>query len=85
MRTANLGELELAGPPAEHDLVVVLEERSLGAVGEPNRMLAVPGELDERALAPGSAPEIVPEAKRSPVPIDAPFTVACASCCGIVQ
>ena len=34
---------------------------------------------------PGSGPEIVPDANRSPVRIDAPFTVACASCCGIVQ
>ncbi len=34
---------------------------------------------------PVLGPEIVPEAKRSPVAIDAPFTVACASCCGIVQ
>ena len=34
-------------------------------------------------LAP--APEIVPVANRSPVRIEAPFTVAWASCCGIVQ
>ncbi len=34
---------------------------------------------------PGSGPEIVPDANRSPVRSDAPFTVACASCCGIVQ
>ena len=34
---------------------------------------------------PCSGPEIVPDAKRSPVRSDAPLTVACASCCGIVQ
>ena len=34
---------------------------------------------------PRSAPEIVPEAIRSPVRMLAPFEVACASCCGIVQ
>ena len=59
---------------------------ALRAVGESQRPLAVPGQLDERSLAiPGSGPEIVPDANRSPVRIDAPFTVACASCCGIVQ
>ena len=34
---------------------------------------------------PRSAPEIVPVANRSPVRIEAPFDVAWASCCGIVQ
>src|SRR3954447_1104421 len=34
---------------------------------------------------PGSAPEIVPDAIRSPVRSEAPFEVACASCCGSVQ
>ena len=34
---------------------------------------------------PGSGPEIVPVAIRSPVRMVAPFEVACASICGIVQ
>ena len=34
---------------------------------------------------PGSVPEIVPEANRSPGRTAAPLTVACASCCGNVQ
>jgi hypothetical protein len=34
---------------------------------------------------PRSAPEIVPDAITSPARMLAPFTVACASCCGIVQ
>ena len=50
------------------------------------RLRPVVGQLDERSLAdPCSAPEIVPVAIRSPVRTDAPFDVACASCCGIVQ
>ena len=72
-RPAHLGELDLAGPAAEHDLVAVLEERPLRAVVEPDRPFAVPRELDERALGSRLAPEIVPDAKRSPVRIDAPF------------
>ena len=36
-------------------------------------------------IVPGSAPEIVPEAKRSPGRAVAPLTVAWASCCGNVQ
>ena len=48
---AHLRELELAGSTAQHDLVVVLEERPRRAVREPDRMLAVRRELDERSLA----------------------------------
>ena len=75
----------LSGAAAQDDLVVVLQERPRRPVAEPDRMLAVRGELDERPLAAVVGPEIVPDAKTSPVRIDAPLTVACASCCGIVQ
>ena len=83
--TADLGELELTGPAAQHDLVVVLEEGSRGAVGEPDRMLAVPRELDERALAPVLRPGDRPGGEQIAGRNRRPFTVACASCCGIVQ
>ena len=49
------------------------------------RFGAVPRQLDQAPSLPRSAPEIVPDAIRSPVRTLAPFEVACASCCGIVQ
>ena len=71
---ANLAELDLAAAGAEHDLVAVGEE----ALARPRARAAIPPSRR-------SAPEIAPVAIRSPVRTDAPFEVACASCCGIVQ
>ena len=71
---------------AEDDLVAVLEERPLAPVGEAERLGAVPASARSGDPSlPRSAPEIVPDAIRSPVRTLAPFEVACASCCGIVQ
>ena len=71
---------------AEDDLVAVLEERPLAAVLErgPARLPFHVSSIRLPSL-PRSAPEIVPDAIRSPVRTLAPFDVACASCCGIVQ
>ena len=41
---------------AQDDLVAVLEERPRRAVGEPDRLLAVPRQLDQRALAAALGP-----------------------------
>jgi hydroxymethylglutaryl-CoA lyase/(R)-citramalyl-CoA lyase len=84
-RPANLGELEVAGSATEHDLVVVLEERPRRSVCQPDRVLPVRVSSMSEPSVPCSGPEMVPDANRSPVAIEAPFTVACASCCGIVQ
>ena len=70
---------------AEHDLVPVLEERAL--CRPPTRTGSAPFQVSSIRLPslPRSPPEIVPDAIRSPVRMLAPFEVACASCCGIVQ
>ena len=71
---------------AEDDLVAVLEERPRRAVAERQRLARRSSVSSIRLPSlPRSAPEIVPEANRSPVRTLAPLTVACASCCGIVQ
>ena len=81
----HLAELELARPAAQDDLVAVLEEAPLRAVRQlSGRAPFSVSSISEPSL-PGSAPEIVPDAIRSPVRTAAPFDVACASCCGIVQ
>src|SRR5262249_39617198 len=48
----NLAEAEGTRPAAKNDLVAVLEKRPLAPVGEPERSLAVPGELDQTSLRP---------------------------------
>ena len=49
---AHLAELDGAGPPAQHDLVAVLEEGARAAVRERDRLGAVQRQLHQRALAP---------------------------------
>ena len=71
---ANLAELDVAAAGAEDDLVTVGEE----ALARARARAAIPPSR-------GSGPEIAPVAIRSPVRTAAPFEVACASCCGIVQ
>ena len=59
------------GGGPDGDGVAVLEERAGGAVGECDRVFAVPCEFQERAALAGSGPETVPEAvpgaQRGPV------------------
>ena len=71
--SANFAELDRTTTGAEDDLVAVGEKRSpcQSSSSEPSD--------------PGSGPEIAPVAIRSPALTEAPFEVACASCCGIVQ
>ena len=71
---------------ADRDLVAVLEERARRAVGEGDRLGAVPGQLEERAaLVDARRRDTVPDANRSPVRSEAPLTVRCASCWAGVQ
>ena len=61
--------------------------RNVRSLPSPSRSGSVPFQVSSMRLPslPRSAPEIVPDAIRSPVRTLAPFEVACASCCGIVQ
>ena len=84
-RARHLAELDVAGAATQHDRVPVLEERPRAPVAEPDRVGAVPRQLDQRPLASriraGDRPrgEEIARSERRAV------TVACASCCGIVQ
>ena len=82
----HLAELDVARPAAKDDLVAVLEERPLAPVAEADRMRSVLRELDEGALAAvlRSARSSRTRAGRRSAS-EAPLTVVCASCCGIVQ
>ena len=81
-RAADLAEARAA----QDDLVAVLEEGPRRAVGELDRLRAVPGQLEKRAaLRRCSGPEIVPEASRSPVRSEAPLTVRWAICWATLQ
>ena len=83
--TADLAELDRARAPANDDLVAVLEkDRSDPSA---SRIGSVPlrvSSISDPSL-PRDRPGDRPDAIRSPVRTLAPLTVACASCCGIVQ
>ena len=75
---ADAGAGGAGGRGGDRYRVAVMEEGPRLALDR-DRLRAAPGELDERAALAAAGPETVPEANRSPVRVDAPFTVMCAS------